>query len=151
MIKMNLLMQELLSVKDIQKADNTNIIHISKDIVGNTKQINGCVIFDREGIVKEENINWDLVLKVNKDLTGYEVSCNELTLSIDSIPISQILHFICLFNFELSNKFRNRNFGIIAIIDSGMINLRFHTYRENEGLWLTDDFEKYMEPIIYCI
>ncbi len=31
------------------------------------------------------------------------------------------------------------------------IELRFHTYRKNESLWLDENLDKYDTPILYCI
>ena len=45
----------------------------------------------------------------------------------------------------------NRKFCIIFSMDESDITVRFHTYREVEGLWISEDLESYDNPILYEI
>ena len=51
----------------------------------------------------------------------------------------------------LSQKYEGRRFGIVISLYDEAINLRFHTYRSNEGLWLDKDLNKYDNPILYRV
>ena len=48
-------------------------------------------------------------------------------------------------------KYEKRQFGIILSIIDNEVDLRFHIYREDEGLWLDKDLNKYDNPILYQI
>ena len=107
------------------------------------------MIFDENGTLNEERMNFDRILKIVG--AGYEVSINELRFSKGEIPRNQILYFVDCLNLELSRKYGERKFGIIISLYDGSIDLRFHTYREEEGLWLDNNLDKYDVPILYSV
>ena len=78
-------------------------------------------------------------------------SCNELRYSKFEIPPSQFLCFVEDLYLELSQKFVERRFGIVLSLVDEAVELRFHTYRENEGLWLDRNLNRYENPILYHI
>ena len=98
------------------------------------------MIFDENGTLNEERMNFDRILKIVG--AGYEVSSNELRFSEGEIPRNQILYFVDCLNLELSRKYGERKFGIIISLYDGSVDLRFHTYREEEGLWLDNNLDK---------
>lgn len=51
----------------------------------------------------------------------------------------------------LSQKYEGRKFGIVISLYDEAIDLRFHTYRSDEGLWLDKDLNKYDNPILYRV
>ena len=122
---------------------------ISKQVIKKTRLIRNCVIFDENGTLNEERMNFDRILKIVG--AGYEVSSNELRFSEGEIPRNQILYFVDCLNLELSRKYGERKFGIIISLYDGSIDLRFHTYREEEGLWLDNNLDKYDVPILYSV
>lgn len=122
---------------------------ISKQVIKKTRLIRNCVIFDKNGTLNEERMNFDRILKIVG--AGYEVSSNELRFSKGEIPRNQILYFVDCLNLELSRKYGERKFGIIISLYDGSIDLRFHTYREEEGLWLDNNLDKYDVPILYSV
>ncbi len=122
---------------------------ISKEVIKKTRLIRNCVIFDENGTLNEERMNFDRILKIVG--AGYEVSSNELRFSKGEIPRNQILYFVDCLNLELSRKYGERKFGIIISLYDGSIDLRFHTYREEEGLWLDNNLDKYDVPILYSV
>ena len=69
------------------------------------------MIFDENGTLNEERMNFDRILKIVG--AGYEVSSNELRFSKGEIPRNQILYFVDCLNLELSRKYGERKFGII--------------------------------------
>ena len=107
------------------------------------------MIFDENGTLNEERMNFDRILKIVG--AGYEVSSNELRFSKGEIPRNQILYFVDCLNLELSRKYGERKFGIIISLYDGSVDLRFHTYREEEGLWLDNNLDKYDVPILYSV
>ena len=124
---------------------------ISKQVIKKTRLIRNCVIFDKNGTLNEERMNFDRILKIVGDWTGYEVSSNELRFSEKEIPRNQILYFVDCLNLELSRKYRERKFGIIISVYDESIDLRFHTYREKEALCLDNNLDKYDVPILYSV
>lgn len=149
MINTNWMMKQILLTEAEKKGRQAE--KISKKVIKKTRLIRNCVIFDKDGTIKEEKINFDRVLKIVGDWTGYEVSSNELRFSEEEIPRNQILYFADCLNLELSKKYKERKFGIMISLYDGFIDLRFHTYREKEGLWLDNNLDKYDVPILYLV
>lgn len=150
MVNMNDSMKKLL--QESRKTEEVSKINqLSKDVVNRTKLIRDCIIFDETGEIDETKINFNQILKFVKDWTGYEISCNELRFSKKEIPSNDFLYFTERLNINLSEKYEGRKFGIIISIIDEKIDLRFHTYREKEGLWLDKDLNKYNNPILYRV
>ena len=147
MINTNWMMSQIL-LKEGEK-QGLQAKMISKEVIKKTRLIRNCVIFDENGTLNEERMNFDRILKIVG--AGYEVSSNELRFSKGEIPRNQILYFVDCLNLELSRKYRERKFGIIISVYDESIDLRFHTYREEEGLWLDNNLDKYDVPILYSV
>ena len=146
MININWMMNQILLKEGEKKGLQAEMI--SKQVIKKTGLIRNCVTFDENGTLNEERMNFDRILKIVGDWTGYEVSSNELRFSEGEIPRNQILYFVDCLNLELSRKYGERKFGIIISLYDGSIDLRFHTYREEEGLWLDNNLDKYDAPIL---
>lgn len=149
MINMNEMMKNI--IKEKKGGDyNIELDNIINKIVDNTKIIKECIIYDEEGRIKEGKINFDRILKFVGDLTGYEVSCNEFRFNREIIIPTQF----CVFADKLSNrmlkKYPGKKFVIYIILDED-IELRFHTYRESERLWLDENLNQYDTPILNLI
>ena len=147
MINTNWMMSQIL-LKEGEK-QGLQAKMISKQVIKKTRLIRNCVIFDENGTLNEERMNFDRILKIVG--AGYEVSSNELRFSKGEIPRNQILYFVDCLNLELSRKYGERKFGIIISLYDGSVDLRFHTYREKEGLWLDNNLDKYDVPILYSV
>lgn len=147
MININWMMNQILLREGEKKGLQAEMI--SKQVIKKTRLIRNCVIFDENGTLNEERMNFDRILKIVG--AGYEVSSNELRFSEGEIPRNQILYFVDCLNLELSRKYGERKFGIIISLYDGSIDLRFHTYREEEGLWLDNNLDKYDVPILYSV
>lgn len=139
----------LLNENDKKEALETGMI--IREVVNKTKIIKDCIIFDENGKLEESKINFDRILKMVGDWTGYEISCNELRYFKLELPPDQFLCFADGLNSALLQKYSGRKFGIVISVDNEIIDLRFHTYREKEGLWLDKDLNKYDNPILYYI
>ena len=148
MVNMNDIMRQLLQ-EDEKEISIINLI--AEDVVSKTRLIRDCVIFDENGKLDESMINFSRILKFVKDWTGYEISCNELRFSKEKIPPNQFLYLAERLDTKLSQKYAGRKFGIIISMVDGGIELRFHTYRVDEGLWLNKDLNKYDNPILYRV
>ena len=96
-------------------------------------------------------INFSRILKIVKDWIGYEISCNELSFSKDELPSNQFLHLVENLDSMLSQKFEGRKSGILISLHDEMFDLRFHSYRAEEELWLDKDLNKYDNPILYQV
>lgn len=150
MIHLNSAMEKLL-LNENDKKETLKTRIIIREVVNKTKIIKDCIIFDEDGKLEESKINFDRILKTVGDWTGYEISCNELRYFKSELPPNQFLCFVDGLNSALSQKYNGRKFGIVISLDGEIIDLRFHTYREKEGLWLDTNLNKYDNPILYRI
>lgn len=121
------------------------------EIVSKTKKIKDCIVYDKDGTLEEEKINFDRIFQFVGDWTGYEVSCNELRFERNSISQSQFEVLASRLGDMLSQKFNGKEIVVYILLCDNEIELRFHTYREDEVLWLDKDLNKYDMPILYWI
>ena len=150
MVNMNKIMKKMLrGNKEYNEMSKINLI--TEEVVSKTKLIRDCVIFDEDGTLDESKINFSRILKFVMDWTGYEVSCNELRFPKKEIPSHQFIDLAEILDIKLSQKYEGRKFGIILSVVDEWIDLRFHTYRKDEGLWLDKDLNKYDNPILYRV
>ena len=82
------------------------------------------------------------------DWTGYEVSCNELRFSRKLINPNVFFTLAEKLSEMLLQKYAKK-VVIYIIMHDNEVELRFHVYREKEGLWLDEDLDKYNIPILY--
>lgn len=134
-----------------EKEISSQLDTILESIVNRTTKIRDCILYDGDGTLEEEKINFERILQFVGDWTGYEASCNELRFDRRSIPQSQFLILASRLSNMLNKKFNGRKIVVYISLYSDEIELRFHTYRENEGLWLDKDLNKYDVPILYWI
>ncbi len=88
-----------------QDERRTKTRFIAEEIIEKTKLIKECIIYDEKQDLDESKINFDIILKIVKDLTEYEISCNELRFYQDEIPVDQILYFVESIESLLSLKY----------------------------------------------
>ena len=79
------------------------------------------------------------------------MSCNELRFERESIPQSQFGVLAKRLSDMLSQKFNQKKIVVYISLCDNEIELRFHTHREDEGLWLDKDLNKYDMPILCWI
>ncbi|MCI9582125.1 MAG: hypothetical protein HFG46_00295 [Clostridium sp.] len=150
MVNMNKIMKKMLrGNKEYNEMSKINLI--TEEVVSKTKLIRDCIIFDEDGMLDESEINFSRILKFDKDWTGYEVSCNELRFPKNEIPSHRFIDLAEKLDIKLSQKYEGRKFGVILSVVDDWIDLRFHTYRKDEGLWLDKDLNKYDNPILYRV
>ena len=127
---------------------NLQLDTILTEIVSKTEKIKDCIIYDKDGILEEEKINFNRIIQFVGDWTGYEVSCNELRFERKSISQSQFVVLASRLSDMLSQKFNGKEIVVYILLCDNEIELRFHTHRENERLWLDKDLNKYDKPIL---
>lgn len=121
---------------------------IVTEITNNTKIIRDCIIYDKDGVLEEEKINFERILKMVGDWTGYEVSCNELRFNLEVISPRYFLKFADKLSSMLIQKYTQKKVVVYITLYDDEIELRFHTYSKDERLWLDKDLNKYNVPIL---
>lgn len=154
MIRLNSKMKDIIGDNELDIKDIAIFDYVEKNIVKKLRNIHNCIIYDPEHEIIEENINFERILAMNGDWTGYEVSCNELTIT-ECINQSKLKESIWSFRKSLQTclhmKYPTVKFGIIISISQEDIFLRLHTYRQEEGGWLDWNLDAYETPIMYEI
>ncbi|MFK4567041.1 hypothetical protein [Enterococcus sp. UD-01] len=116
-------------------------------------------IFDCILIVDDEEIVLDKeqfteVIKMYGDKTGYEASNNELRIIdyIDDRNISKESQYLLGKSFikNLSNRISKKIVSYFSF-DDELLTIRFHIFREKDGLWLNEDLEQFEEATGYFI
>lgn len=150
MVKMNDIMKEIL--KDEEGSETClQVDAILKEIVDKTKLIHDCVIYDEYGTLEENEINFDRIIKFVGDWTGYEVSCNEVKFERVQFSPNQFLVLATKLSYMLSQKYMGKKIVVYILLSEKELELRFHTQRENERVWLDEDLNKYGVPVLCCV
>lgn len=100
--------------------------------------------------------NFEELISMNTDLTGYECSANEFRVidvfGENNFSLSPIQQFI-LGKVIMENLITKKNFPIPSVVyftfDEDNLSMRFHKYRPNEGFWVASELENYEEPVGY--
>ena len=148
MMNMNDAKKRLLENED-EKPDFLDIDTIVKGIVDKTKLIKNCVIFDEDGSLDEKEIHFDKIMKFVENWTGYEYSCNEISINKYNISANQFLILAEKMYTTLSQKYCGKKFVVIIYVTDEVIDLRFHTYRRNDGIWIDENLNNYDSPVLY--
>lgn len=147
MVNMNEMMKLILEREENLEC-NSQIDKILYEIIDKTKIIKNCIIYDKDGTLKEDKINFSKIIYFFGDWTGYEVSCNELIFERQKILPNYFLALANKLSYLLSQKYDGKKIVIYISLSDDEIELRFHTYREDERLWLDEDLNKYDKPIL---
>ncbi len=124
---------------------NDEIIHQLDEIVSNIKMVNSCIIYDKDGI-NDSDIDMDRILKFTKTLTAYEIGCNEFIIkNVHSISLKKIASYLL---DSMKRKFEGSEFVIYLIMKEDSAEIKFHKYRKDDGLWISDEINDYDEPIL---
>lgn len=148
MLRANDLMKK--KIQEANSGENLPESAVLQSIVDKTKLINDCIIYDADGTLREEKINFDRALRFNGDWTGYEAGCNELRFDLEELEPSCFTAFANSLSLSLSQKY-NRSVAVYISLYEDSVDVRFHTYREYEIPWLVEDLNEYDEPILCCI
>ena len=130
---------------------NQKVDEFSEKIFSFIKVIDECVVIvDFNNEMKQGGLNYDWILSQYGDYSGYEASCNKMRIS-DYIDINNIQSapFILRLIENLISILKRRcpqfNFVLIGIIKTDEIEIRFHSLRQNEMGWLSEDIDEYKE------
>lgn len=146
MVQMNQKMKEYLcKCKSLPSGELSNVCD---EIMSKLTLLNDCVIYDERGEVNKIKINTNQLYRENVDRTEYEVGCNEIELPNQVFNAENIYPFLCKIKRALQLKFPKRKFCLIVVRRERGV-LRLHTYREEDGLWISTNLEGYEEPILY--
>ena len=128
--------------------DRDNCITESvKKIVSGSRIVHDCLVYDKENEIDENKINFNKLFKMYGDKTGYEVSCNEIRIEKELISKSHFFFLINELDRELEEKFSRKVVIYIQELEDSF-DLRFHSLRENEKKWLSENLDEYDNPII---
>ena len=144
---MNKMMEKIL-VKEGEEKQYFKVDFFVNEIVNKTKIIGDCLVYDYDGSLREEKINFNRIFRLVGDKTGYEVNCNEFRVSKQTIHVSQYLELAQKLSEMLAQKFAKRKIVVYISVEENL-EIRFHTYREEEANWLVDDLNKYDIPILF--
>ena len=146
MLKVNRAMKQLISSQTFAN-NSREYNNIVDRVIYNTKAIKESIVYDTEGI-DESLVDFKRIFKHVDDWTGYEIMCNEILLQSSDLPAFQYTAFCKKLHDSLQSKFVGKRFVIYLCVKKDFIELRFHTYRENEGLWLNENLNEYNDPIL---
>ena len=147
MIKMNHKMATLLCTA--KSYDNGVLQRVCIDILSKIKQIYDCVIYDENEAVNNMVTDRDIIEKYG-DKTAFEMWYNEIRLSsYNKFDEGYILPFLNIIGKTLESKYSKQFCYIIYITNTQDIDFRFHIYRKEEGLWLDEDIEQDLNPLLY--
>jgi hypothetical protein len=143
---MNKAMEKIISTQITESYDN-QFNSILDKIVEATKRIKNAVIYDKDE-TEESTIDFARIFKFVDDWTGYEISCNEIIIE-KNIASFNYGTFANMLHKKLKNKYTDKDFVVYICLKDNYIEIRFHTYRKNEGLWLNKNLNMYSYPILY--
>ncbi|MGX7419698.1 hypothetical protein ACWOFR_12955 [Carnobacterium gallinarum] len=160
---MKLKSNELLK-KIIEESSNDHKHNILLDLENGEKLFNKSIISifdtyilkdsDEQISIEIAKNNFDRLIKMNGDKTGYESSNNEIRI-IDYVEKTnmtaseQWLIGLVVMN-NLINKINfPEKFIFYFSYDDELLTIRFHKFRKEEGLWFNGDIENCEFPIGY--
>lgn len=128
--------------------------NMSKILTPNFIEVYNCIIIDTNNEIKAENIDFERILLMFHDRTGYEASCNEVRLNdyidcSDEMGVLKTAEIIMkVWEKKLVMEYPQYRFCIILSFSEGYAKLRFHMIRENEKSWLKSDLETYKDEAL---
>ena len=141
------------------KIKNEEVIKISTDNLSKIinpkfKEVHDCIIIDVNNEIEVENINFERILSMFRDRTGYEASCNEIRINdyidySDEVAVLQLAEIIMdTWKYKLKTDYPQYRFWIILSFSEGYVTMRFHVIRENERSWLKADLDEYTDEAL---
>lgn len=147
MLYMNRAMKKIISNQTVESCEN-KFNTILDNILKKTRRIQESIIYDEDEI-DESTVNFERIFKFVGDLTGYEISCNEIRIENIMLSSNQYVIFANMLQKMLKNKYEDKDFVVYICLNDDYIEVRFHTYRENEGFWLNENLDMYNTPVLY--
>lgn len=115
-------------------------------LFGDLKYENGCLFLAaHNGKANVENVT---------DRVEFEAWHNEVLINSvfpkKKITSAFAMQFFAQFNARLQSEYSERICAIMSE-DGGRWTYRFHIVREGEPLWISEDLEKFSQPIMYDV
>ena len=136
---------------------NLEMKNLEKLFNPNFKKIYDCIFFENQKI----NLSIDefnKLLKIHDDKTGFEASYNEVRINDyieNEISVNEslliVLLLIDIWGLKLKSLNPKSKFCFIVSCEPPYTTLRFHKVRSDEILWISEDLEKFDQPIGYTI
>lgn len=134
------------SAGELSPADFTVTEKRVEKLFKDLKFENGCLFLaTHNGKANAENV---------ADRVEFEAWHNEVLIN-SGFPKKKItpafaMQFFAQFNARLQSEYGERICAIMSE-DSGQWTYRFHIVREGEPLWISEDLEKFSQPIMYDV
>lgn len=151
--KMKSLLDKIKDYNDIE----INIIKLKELLFPRIAKVHECLIIDNKGEMKEDEIKFEFIKKMFGNRTMYEISCNEVCMNYyvepnDNLYVSQIgMVVIDAWKYRLKAEYPTDRFCIIMEVSDTHTILRFHKYREGEGLIIGNNLENNNQNAILVV
>lgn len=148
-------MRELLKkAEQMNGSIEMNTDNMAKILYPYISEVHDSVIIDINKEIDPEKVNFEKVLLMFQDRTGYEASCNEIRINDyvdcpDEIAILKTAIIIMnVWKNRLLLEYSKYKFCLILSFSDGYATLRFHVLRKNEHPWLKKDIEEYIDTAL---
>jgi hypothetical protein len=120
-------------------------------------KVHDCIIISDEAL--EPNIeSFKKIINKHTNKSGYEYSCNETLINFYTEEYSEVkdlvfvgLMVIEIWSVQLKAIEPENTFCFILSVDEEVesVTIFFHKYREEEGMWISDEIELFEQPTGY--
>lgn len=129
---------------------SNKINYFNNNVIKRIRKIDDCIIIINN-IKGKKYINWDKIIELYGDLTGYEASCNEILIDTNNIENTELaLILVEELSEFLKAKFPKYHFKIVSQIDTEII-MRFYTVRVGEEWIDIENIDSYREKLLVKI
>lgn len=141
--------EQLSKDRFVERLDQNEILSFCRSLLESTELIQDCIIYNPNKSYSVDTVNIDFLKKTYGDLTGFEMYCNEIVVDGNFFESRTICFLIDTLRNLFETKFPNKRI-VIILTNNDICQLRFHTYREEEGLWLDENIDNYKdEAVVY--
>ena len=144
----NIAVNHELDAKECDSLTTLVCDEIFSPIVKCTHPVGEAIIYDEDEIT-EFDVNWNRVFELRINYTGYEFTCNEFIVPFEKIQNIPIDFLAVEFLKRLKKKFIDMVFVVYFFVHDGNLEFRFHVFREEDGIWISD-FDDFKCPFL-CI
>lgn len=155
MISMNLRMAKVIMPNYEYRPQPEAVRQIVNSIISETLLYADCVIYDPKEEIKSLSISPDKLMESFVDRTASEAFQNDIRVNRDTLHLENIPHLVLNLSEKLKMAYPQREFAIVASIDefdnTAEICIRFHTVRQNEPLWCSQELDRFIQPTMLAI
>ena len=115
------------------------------------KKVKDCIIISKKSVNRLEMF-FDKAMEMYQDKTGYESSCSDTRIDcyfegeVSMMAGTQIALIVLeVWALRLKQMDPDSKFCLIMFSDEDHVEIRFHKFREDEGMILADDLESYQD------